>query len=56
VKVERVSQEAQERSEEVETPFWITKKEQSFAGRSPGALDPERGVQGLGELEKPLRG
>jgi hypothetical protein len=51
-----VLQKAQERNGWVETPDRITKKEQSFAGRSPRVLDPEKGIQGLGELRKPLRG
>jgi hypothetical protein len=40
----------------METLFRITRKEQSFAGRSPRVLGPERGTPGLEELKKPLRG
>jgi hypothetical protein len=52
VEVARFPWKAQERSGEVETPFRITRKEQSFAGRSPGVLDPERGIQGQEELKE----
>jgi hypothetical protein len=50
VEVERFPQKAQEWSGEKETSFRITKKEKSFAGRSPRVLGPERWIQGLEEL------
>jgi hypothetical protein len=56
MKVERFSWKAQERNGRLETIFRITDREESFEGESLGALDPERGIQGMGELKKPPRG
>jgi hypothetical protein len=50
VEAGRFSRKAQERSGELETGLRITEKEESSEGRSPRVLDPERGIQGMGEL------
>jgi hypothetical protein len=51
----RVCWESARAEEELETAHSITTLEESFEGRSPGALEAERGFQGLCELT-PLKG